>query len=110
VDYDQFRKQVELALAAGASGVLGGRAFWKEYFVEKRKGPEAGAKYLREVCAKRVREVNDLVNQRATPWFKRYGLTMEELRTTRAAESWHIRYAGAFRASAGSGARGDETY
>src|SRR5262245_16117440 len=85
VDYEQFRKQVEMAVAAGASGVLGGRAFWKEYFVEKRKGPDAGIKYLRDVCAQRVREINEHVNQRATPWFKRYGLTMEELRTTRAA-------------------------
>ena len=36
--------------------------------------------------------------------------TMEELRTTRAAEGWHIRYAGTFRPTGGSGARADETY
>lgn len=110
VEYEQFKKQVEMALTAGASGVLGGRAFWKEYFLEKRKGPEAASAYLRDVCAHRVREINELVNQRGMPWFKRYGLTMEELRTSRTAEGWHIRYAGSLRGGTGSGARGDETY
>ena len=32
VDYDKYKKQVEMAMKAGASGVLGGRAFWKEFF------------------------------------------------------------------------------
>ena len=32
VDYPQYKKQVEMAIKAGASGVLGGRAFWKEFF------------------------------------------------------------------------------
>ena len=56
-----------------------------------------------------MREVGELVKQRATPWVMRYGLTMEELRTTRDAEGWHIRCAGALSGGAGSGARGDET-
>jgi tagatose 1,6-diphosphate aldolase len=32
VDYPQYKKQVEMAMKAGASGILGGRAFWKEFF------------------------------------------------------------------------------
>src|SRR4051812_39965642 len=32
VDYPQYRKQVDMAMKAGASGILGGRAFWKEFF------------------------------------------------------------------------------
>ncbi len=110
VDYDDFKKQVEMALAAGASGVLGGRAFWKEYFKEKQKGPDAAARYLKDVCAKRVGEVDELVKSRATPWFARYGLTMKELRTTRAAEGWHMRYGKASSAGSASVVRGDETY
>jgi tagatose 1,6-diphosphate aldolase len=110
VDYEQFRKQVEMAVAAGASGILGGRAFWKEYFVEKKKGPEAGAKYLREVCAERVREINAIVQERATPWFRRYGLTWEQIKTTRTAEGWHKRYGEVIGRGSASVLRGDETY
>ena len=29
VDYPDYYKQVQMALGSGASGVLGGRAFWK---------------------------------------------------------------------------------
>jgi hypothetical protein len=50
------------------------------------------------------------VKSRATPWFKRYGLTMEQLRTTRAAEGWHLRYGKASSAGSASVLRGDETY
>ncbi|HEY8505781.1 MAG TPA: tagatose 1,6-diphosphate aldolase, partial [Gemmataceae bacterium] len=32
VDFPEYKKQVEMAVRCGASGVLGGRAFWKEYF------------------------------------------------------------------------------
>ena len=34
VDYADYYKQVQMAMEAGASGVLGGRAFWKEYFLQ----------------------------------------------------------------------------
>jgi tagatose-1,6-bisphosphate aldolase len=34
VDYPDYYKQVQMAMSTGASGVLGGRAFWKEYFLQ----------------------------------------------------------------------------
>ncbi len=34
VDFPDYKKQVDMAMKAGASGVLGGRAFWKEYFLQ----------------------------------------------------------------------------
>ena len=34
VDYPDYFKQVQLAMECGCSGVLGGRAFWKEYFLQ----------------------------------------------------------------------------
>ena len=34
VDYPDYFKQVEMAMECGCSGVLGGRAFWKEYFLQ----------------------------------------------------------------------------
>ena len=35
VDFPDYKRQVEMAVQAGASGVLGGRAFWKEYFLQE---------------------------------------------------------------------------
>jgi tagatose 1,6-diphosphate aldolase len=34
------------------------------------------------------------VQERAKPWFARYGLTHEELAGFRACEGWHARYGG----------------
>ena len=41
VDYANTSEQVEMAMGVGASGILGGRAFWKEYFLQE--GPRRGA-------------------------------------------------------------------
>jgi tagatose 1,6-diphosphate aldolase len=101
VDFPQYKRQVEMAMTAGASGVLGGRAFWKEYFLHD--GPAAREHFARGECADRVRQVDEIVKKSATPWFKRYGLTMEDLHNVRVAEKWHFRYGGA--AAGGGGAR-----
>jgi tagatose 1,6-diphosphate aldolase len=91
VDYPQYKKQVEMAMKAGASGVLGGRAFWKEFFTYA--SPAERQKFAETECVKRVREVDEIVKT-GTPWFKKYGYTMEELREMRATEGWHARYGG----------------
>jgi tagatose 1,6-diphosphate aldolase len=94
VDFPDYKKQVEMALSAGASGVLGGRAFWKEYFLQD--GQAARERFARGESAERVRQIDDLVKAKAKPWFARYGLTMEQLHSMRAAEGWHFRYGGEF--------------
>ncbi len=91
VDYDKYKKQVEMAMKAGASGVLGGRAFWKEFFTYTT--PAERQKFAETECVKRVQEVDAIVKT-ATPWFKKYGYTMEDLHQMRATEGWHARYAG----------------
>ena len=90
VDYDQYKKQVEMAIAAGASGVLGGRAFWKEFFTFPT--PAERQKFVETECIRRVREIDAIV-QNGTPWFQRYGLSREDLYAIRATEGWHARYA-----------------
>src|SRR5579875_975844 len=92
VDYPAYKQQVEMAVAAGASGVLGGRAFWKEYF--QQDGPAARERFLRDEAVERVRQIDEIVREKAKPWFVRYGLTMEQLHAMRAAEGWHFRYGG----------------
>jgi tagatose 1,6-diphosphate aldolase len=92
VDYPAYKQQVEMAVAAGASGVLGGRAFWKEYF--QQDGPTAPEAFARGEAAERVRQIDEIVKAKAKPWFSRYGLTLNELHSMRAAEGWHFRYGG----------------
>jgi len=93
VDYDQYLEQVEMALRAGASGVLGGRAFWKEYF--QQDDAPARQAFLADVALKRLSDVNAQVRENGSPWFSRYGLTLEDLGSVRAVEGWHFRYPGA---------------
>jgi tagatose 1,6-diphosphate aldolase len=91
VDYPVYKKQVEMAMKAGASGILGGRAFWKEFFTYA--DPKERQKFADTECATRVKE-SDAIVQTGTPWFAKYGLTLEELGGVRAAEGWHARYGG----------------
>jgi tagatose 1,6-diphosphate aldolase len=92
VDYRDYLKQLELALRAGASGILGGRAFWKEYFLQPA-GP-ARTHFAATTALARLAEADALVRSRGTPWFARYGLSRDDLVTIRAAEGWHQRYTG----------------
>ncbi len=91
VDYDQYKKQVEMAMKAGASGILGGRAFWKEFFTYAT--PAERQKFAETECVKRVQETDAIVKT-GTPWFAKYGLDMDALHGMRAAEGWHARYGG----------------
>jgi tagatose 1,6-diphosphate aldolase len=100
VDYPQYLKQVELAMECGASGVLGGRAFWKEYF--QQDGPAARTRFAATEGRKRVTDVDAVVREQATPWYARYGLSVEELATIRATEGWHARYAPHAQAAGGT--------
>jgi tagatose 1,6-diphosphate aldolase len=90
VDYEDYLKQIELAMSVGASGILGGRAFWKEYFLQK--SPEAGSRFAATTARQRLTDADALVRERGTPWFVRYGFSREELTSIRAAEGWHARY------------------
>ena len=111
VDYPDYLKQVKMAMECGCSGILGGRAFWKEYFLQD--GSETRTKFAGAEGVKRVTEVGNVVKEHGTPWFARYGLTKEDLATVRISEGWLGRYAPQARAAGGSGGhavRAGETY
>ena len=101
VDYPDYFKQVGMAMECGCSGVLGGRAFWKEYFLQD--SAEARTRFAATTGLKRVADVDAVVRKSGTPWFSKYGLTKDELTTIRAAEGWHFRYATHARAAGGAG-------
>ncbi len=90
VDYLDYYAQVEMAMGVGASGILGGRAFWKEYF--QQVGAQARSQFAATTARKRVADVDAIVRSHGTPWFARYGFSKEELAAVRAAEGWHMRY------------------
>lgn len=91
VDYPQYLKQVNMAMQCGCSGILGGRAFWKEYFLQD--GGDARTRFAAETGLSRVSEVDTIVRAHGTPWFERYGLSLDDLHAIRPAEGWHARYA-----------------
>ncbi len=91
VDYDQYKKQVDMAMKAGASGILGGRAFWKEFFTFST--PAERQKFAETECVKRVTETDAIVKT-GVPWFKKYGMSTEDLHAMRASDGWHARYGG----------------
>jgi tagatose 1,6-diphosphate aldolase len=93
VDFPDYKKQVEMAMKSGASGVLGGRAFWKEYFLQD--GQAAREKFAREEAVGRVKQIDTIVKEQGTPWYVRYGLKPEDLKRMRVTENWHFRYGGA---------------
>lgn len=104
VDYDDYLRQVKMAVECGATGVLGGRAFWKEYF--QQPTAEERTRFAATVGAARVAEVNTVVREQATPWFARYGLSLEDFAGIRSAEGWHLRYAPWADAASGQGGHG----
>ncbi len=98
VDYDKYKKQVEMAMKAGASGILGGRAFWKEFF--EYKTPAERQKFAETECVRRVQETDAIVKT-GTPWFAKYGLSTEDLHGMRASDGWHARYGGGVAGASG---------
>src|SRR5262249_38422088 len=90
VDFPDYKRQVEMAMKSGASGVLGGRAFWKEFFAHE--GQEAQERFARQESAARVKQIDDVVQKHGTPWFARYNLTADDFARVRVAENWHFRY------------------
>ena len=92
VDFPQYEQQVRLAVQHGASGVLGGRAFWKEYFSFDTEAERVT--FLRDEGVRRLGVVADLVKKQAQPWFKKYRLTRGSFARVRIPEGWHKAYAG----------------
>ncbi len=71
-----FREAIEYAGASGArfSGVLCGRATWKEGIpVYATRGAEAFAAWLDDRGVRNIELLNALLTKHATPWWDAYG-------------------------------------
>ncbi|MBK8023878.1 MAG: tagatose 1,6-diphosphate aldolase [Chloroflexi bacterium] len=85
VDFETFCRQVELASAAGASGVIAGRAVWGE--ATRLSDLAARLAWLETTGRERMRRLSELVRS-GPPWTAR-------LRPEPVSPTWHLDYAGA---------------
>ena len=67
VDFVSFRKQVEIACMAGASGFLAGRALWQESVALGSRGKMM--EFFETTAAARLKEIADIADTRGTPWY-----------------------------------------
>ena len=65
VTFDEFLRQTEVACKHGASGVLVGRAVWKE--AAELHG-EARKEFLQDVVPQRLKRLEDVIERYAKPW------------------------------------------
>jgi len=88
VDYKMFREQVKLACKAGASGFLGGRAIWQEalQFADR----EQRVKYLKTTVADRFKELVEIADKYAVPWYQKLNVPNTEL--INITEDWYKIY------------------
>jgi len=76
-EYNVFRRQVELACRAGASGFLAGRAIWQEAVAMTDR--EERNQYLKTVAVRRLKEISAIADTWGRPWYRKLGLDAENL-------------------------------
>jgi len=88
VEYETFRKEVEIACSSGASGFLGGRAIWQEalHFSNKKDR----LRFLSTTVVDRLKELADIATKYAMPWYRKLGIKANELATV--TENWYLNY------------------
>jgi tagatose 1,6-diphosphate aldolase len=88
VDFDSFRKQVEIACKAGASGFLAGRALWQE-------GAEIASRqermrFFQNTAAPRLKELTEIADRYGKPWYFKLG--SRNGKSAPPAEDWYRNY------------------
>ncbi len=87
-DFKTFKRQVEIACRAGASGFLAGRALWQEGVQIRSR--EERMNFFRTTAAPRLNELAELVNKCGRPWYVKMGAKDGEL--AKVAEDWYQNY------------------
>jgi tagatose 1,6-diphosphate aldolase len=88
IDYTRFRKEVEIACKAGASGFMAGRALWQE--ATQLSSREERRRFFGNQTLTRLRELAEGANAWATPWYAKMGYS--DGRFPELAEGWYKRY------------------
>jgi tagatose 1,6-diphosphate aldolase len=74
--FEVFRREVSIAVAAGASGFLAGRALWQE--AVELPSREARRGFFLKVAAPRLRELAAMAKKYARPWYTKMGFPSGE--------------------------------
>jgi tagatose 1,6-diphosphate aldolase len=88
VDFDSFKKQVEIACKSGASGFLAGRALWQEG--AQIRSREERMNFFQNTAAPRLKELADIADSYGKPWYSRLGTGTGKFATI--AEGWYRSY------------------
>jgi len=88
VDFKTFRKQVEVASRAGASGFLAGRALWQEGVLIHSR--EERMDFFRNTAASRLKELVEIVVSYGKPWYFKMGVANGEFEPV--PEDWYVGY------------------
>ncbi len=87
-DFGTFRKQVEIACKAGASGFLAGRALWQEGVQIRSR--EERKQFFKNTAVPRLKELVKIVHKCGKPWYTKRGSLAGEFKA--ANESWYREY------------------
>ncbi|MBI4332079.1 MAG: tagatose 1,6-diphosphate aldolase [Chloroflexi bacterium] len=87
-NFEDFRKEVELACKGGASGFLAGRGLWQE--VVKLGSRSDRTAFFNTTFTARLKEVVRLANTCGRPWPARLGISREGF--PQPDEAWHKEY------------------
>jgi tagatose 1,6-diphosphate aldolase len=87
-DFKTFKKQVEIACKAGASGFLAGRALWQEGAQIRLRKERVN--FFNNTAAPRLKELADLVNKYGKPWYKKMESITGQFEAV--AEDWYQKY------------------
>jgi tagatose 1,6-diphosphate aldolase len=88
VDFDSFKRQVEIACKAGASGFLAGRALWQEG--AQILSREERMSFFQNMAAPRLKELAEIADHYGKPWYLKLGAKDGKFATL--AEGWYRSY------------------
>jgi tagatose 1,6-diphosphate aldolase len=88
VDFKSFRKQLEIACKAGASGFLAGRALWQEGAQIRNRVERMS--FFKHTAAPRLKELAELADSYGKPWYSRMGAKNGEFAPL--TENWYRSY------------------
>jgi len=88
VDFDSFKKQVDIACKAGASGFLAGRALWQEG--AQIRSRDERMNFFKKTAAPRLKKLAEIADSYGKPWYSRLGA--ENGKFAPLTEGWYQSY------------------
>lgn len=88
VGFELFKKQVDIACRAGASGFLAGRALWQEGVQTRSR--EERMSFFRTTVVARLKELAEIADSYGKPWYSKLGA--ENGKFALLTEGWYRSY------------------